>query len=83
MEYKTYKKVQLILGLVLACGVGFSIGWSLCLQNNNDRFKEYHNDIADELLVDCEEDGLKDCNIEWVYDGKQIMSVKAVGTKGE
>jgi len=65
---------RLILGVILGL-VGLGVGG---LISNNIR-ADYLREWGVEQLQACEADGLKDCHIDYIYDGLILLDVECVG----
>ena len=66
-----------VVGVLIMLG-GIVIG----IMYSNTTTKQALRDVADDLLTNCEEDGLQGCHVEWKYKDGVIFGVTSVG-KGE
>lgn len=76
---KHIKQIIIALCIVLAMVVGILIG----ILYSNQVVRDYEDDWADYSLTACEEDGLKNCHTEEIYQGIVFVDYEVIGTEGE
>lgn len=64
--------IQFIVGVLLGVGVG------VCIADYTIG-EAFERDFGEELMAQCESDGLEDCHLEMDYEGLIITGVEAVG----
>lgn len=66
---------QLITGVILALA---GVGLGVCIADYTIG-EALERDFGEELMAQCESDGLEDCHLEMDYEGLIITGVEAVG----